>query len=395
MFADRTAWNLAPNALTTRQVALRRAGVPLLDLTVSNPTQCGFSYPSEVLEALMDPAALSYQPAPTGLLTAREAVAAWYARQGLTIDPAHLVVTASTSEAYGFLFRLLVNAGDRLLVPRPSYPLFQYLAQLHDLVVDTYPLRYRDRWTVDLAAVESAITPTTRALILVQPNNPTGSCATPQELAALVRLCAARDLAVIADEVFADYRFDEPSGGSAARCLGMPSAALTFTLGGLSKSLGLPQMKVAWMAVSGPPALVHEALGRLEVITDTFLSVSTPAQLALPRWLALAPTIQAQVLERVRSNRQWLAAQLVTRSGAALLAAEGGWSAMLRVPRVQDEEAAGLALLEREQVIVYPGYFFECEEPGYLVFSLLPPPAVFREGVARLLRGLEKFQETC
>lgn len=395
MFADRTAWDLAPNALTTRQAALRRAGVPLFDLTVSNPTQCEFRYPPTILEALTDPAGATYHPTATGLIVAREAVAAWYARQGLTVDPARLVLTASTSEAYGVLFRLLANPGDHLLVPRPSYPLFQYLAQLHDLVVDTYPLRYRDRWTVDLAAVESAITPATRALVLVQPNNPTGSCATPQELAALGHLGAARGLAVIADEVFAEYRFDEPSDGSAARSLGVPSEALTFTLGGLSKSAGLPQMKVAWVAASGPPALVQEALGRLEVITDTFLSVSTPAQLALPRWLALAPTIQAQILERVRSNRQWLAAQLVTRSGPALLAADGGWSAMLRVPRIADEEAVALTLLEREQVIVYPGYFFECEEPGHLVLSVLPPPALFREGVTRLLRGLEKFQETC
>ncbi len=395
MFADRTAWDLAPNAFTTRQVALRRAGLPLFDLTVSNPTQCGFHYPPEILQALTDPAGLTYQPMATGLTTAREAVAASYARHGVTIDPAHLVMTASTSEAYGFLFRLLANAGDHLLVPRPSYPLFQYLAQLHDLVVGTYPLRYRDRWTVDLAAVASAITSATRALILVQPNNPTGSCATPQQFAALARLCAAHGLALIADEVFADYRFDESSSVSVARCLGMPSEALTFTLGGLSKSAGLPQMKVAWVGASGPPALVQEALGRLEVITDTFLSVSPPAQLALPRWLALAPMIQAQILERVRDNRRWLAAQVVGRPSTALLAADGGWSAMLRVPAVRDEEAAVLALLEREQVIVYPGYFFECEEAGHLVLSLLPPPAVFQEGVARLLRGLEKFQETC
>ena len=395
MFADRTAWTLTPNALTMRQAALRRAGVLLYDLTLSNPTQAGFPDSPELLRPLADPAGLKYEPSPMGLLPAREAVAAWYARQGLTVDPAALVLTASTSEAYSFLFRLLANAGDHLLVPCPSYPLFHYLAQLHDLAVDTYPLRYRDRWAIDLAAVEAAITPATRAVILVQPNNPTGSCLTPQELAAVTRLCAARGLALIADEVFAEYLFAAPPGGAMARALGAPSGALTFTLGGLSKSLGLPQMKVAWMAVSGPPALVREALGRLEVIADTFLSVSTPAQQALPHWLALAPTLQAPILDRVQGHRRWLATRLATQSDVALLAADGGWSAMLRVSGMQDEEAAVLALLEHEQVVIHPGYFFDCEEPGVLVLSLLPPPAVFQEGVARLLRGLEKFQETC
>lgn len=387
MFSKRTAWDLTPNQLAQRREALTRAGVELLDLTESNPTRCGFRYPDALLAPLADPAALRYAPSPLGLPAARAAVAARYSG----VDPAHIVLTASTSEAYHVAFRLLCNPGDQVLVPAPSYPLFEYLARLDDVQPVPYPLRYGDRWAVDLDAVAAMIMPSTKALIAVHPNNPTGSCLTRAELACLGDLCRRHGLALIADEVFADYRWTL-SRETPATLLGTPGV-LTIALGGLSKTLGLPQMKLAWMAVSGPPALRDAALARLELIADTYLSVNTPAQQALPAWLALAPAIQSQIRRRVTDNRQWLAGQGLP--GAQLLTADGGWSAVLRVPSVRDEEAWVVRLLEQERVVVHPGYFFEFAEPGYLVVSLLPSPETFRAGITRLAMALAPSRGSC
>ena len=390
MFAERTAWPLGENALTRRRAALTAAGVPLLDLTESNPTRCGVVYPPALWPALADAAVAVYEPSPLGLPAARHAVAQLYAEKRVVVDPGRVLLTASTSEAYSFLFRLLADPGDEILAPRPSYPLFEYLIGLHDLRPVPYPLRYDGRWRLDLDALTAAVTPRTRAVIVVHPNNPTGSCLTADEWARLAAFCAERGLAVIADEVFAEYI--EPAAPAPRSLLGASgNGPLRFALGGLSKWLGLPQMKLGWMAVGGPSSLVEPALARLEVIADTFLSVNTPVQLALPRWRPLAPAVQSQIRRRVADHRRALAAALPGR----VLAADGGWSAVVRVPGVGDDERLALDLLERAHVVVHPGYFYEFDEPGHVVVSLLTAPSVFRDGLVRLREALEKPRPPC
>ncbi len=392
MFADRTAWALGENALTRRRAALAAAGVRLLDLTESNPTRCGITYPPELWPVLADPTVAVYEPSPLGLPAARQAVARIYAGKGVAVDPSRVALTASTSEAYSFLFRLLANPGDEILVPRPSYPLFDYLAALHDLRPVPYPLRYDGHWRVDLDALAAAVTPKTRVVIVVHPNNPTGSCLTADEWARVAQVCADRGVAVIADEVFAEYVEDAAAPRTLA---GAGTGPLLFALGGLSKWMGLPQMKLGWMAVSGPASLVEPALARLEIIADTFLSVNTPVQRALPRWLALAPTIQQQIRRRIADHRRCLRGLTHGSDPFEVLAADGGWSAVLRVPGVADDEQLMLDLLERAHVVVYPGYFYEFDEPGVLVVSLLAAPSVFHEGLARLREALEKRETPC
>ena len=293
MFAERTGWDLAPNALAKRLEQLRAAGAEILDLTESNPTRVGLAYPADLLAPLADPGGLLYDPQPKGLLPARQAVASLYATKGAPVGPERVLLTASTSEAYSHLFRLLANPGDEILVPRPSYPLFGYLADLSDVKTVSYPLRLQgDRWRVDPEELNSAAGPRVRAVVVVHPNNPTGSALTAEEWTAIAELCLRRGLALISDEVFADY-FREEAGGLPRTLLGGPAGEgpLTFALGGLSKFLGLPQMKLGWIACSGPPDLLAPALERLELIADTYLSLNTPVQRALPAWLVLAPAV--------------------------------------------------------------------------------------------------------
>ncbi|MBI4227489.1 MAG: pyridoxal phosphate-dependent aminotransferase [Candidatus Omnitrophica bacterium] len=404
MFARRTAWELGENALARRRAALERAGVPLLDLTESNPTRCEFTYPPELWQTLADPAAAAYDPSPLGWLPAREAVARGYADKGAAADPRRIVLTASTSESYSFLFRLLADPGDAILVPRPSYPLFDYLAGLHDVEPVAYPLAGGGPWRYDVDALRAALTPRTRAVVVVHPNHPTGSVLSGETWAALAALCADRGIAVIADEVFADYLV-EPARVPRTLLSGtlpVPGTSLypvpetlVFALGGLSKFLALPQMKLGWLAIGGPPALVEPALARLELIADTFLSVNTPAQRALPRWLAHAPAIQHQLRERIAENRQWLRGLTHGSDPFDVLASDGGWAAVVRVPGLDDEEAFALECLEQARLMVHPGYFYDVETPGHLVLSLLPPTARFREGVARLRQVLEKRRAAC
>ncbi|HEX6736656.1 MAG TPA: pyridoxal phosphate-dependent aminotransferase [Vicinamibacteria bacterium] len=381
MFSGRTAWDLTPNHLASLVDEQRRAGRELIDLTETNPTRAGFTAPADVLALLADPAGLHYDPQPAGLPAARQAVAADFARRGTTVAPEDLVLTASSSEAYALLFKLLADPGDQVLVPRPSYPLFDYLARLESVEAVPYALAYDGEWHLPRHAVEAALTERARAVVVVSPNNPTGSFLKRDEAAGLAELCARRGLALIADEVFADYPL-RPDPRRAAS-LAAESAALSFALGGLSKSCGLPQLKLGWIAVGGPGAQRAAALARLEVIADTYLSVNTPVQVAAPRLLARAAELRAPIAERVRANLVHLRAALAGSAGT-VLDAEGGWSAVVQVPATRSEEAWAAELLEREGVRVHPGFFFDFPGEAFLVVSLLTPPAAFQEGIARL-----------
>lgn len=383
MWASRTEWRLTPNKLSQQLELRRRAGLPILDLTESNPTRCGFFYSDDLLSVLAGPQNLVYEPSPKGLPAARQAVAAYYAGKGVAADPEHIVLTASTSEAYSFLFRLLANPGDRVLVPRPSYPLLDFLAAINDVELAAYPLLYSGGWHIDLTDLQRLITARTRAIVVVNPNNPTGSWLQHQELSELIAVCHGHDLALICDEVFADYPFS--ANPTRVATVAGTTDVLMFALGGISKLLGLPQMKLAWLCASGPAGPLREALARLEVIADTYLSVNTPVQWALPHWMAQRAQLSQQILNRVLANRQYLLDRLTRASVCECLRAEGGWYAVLRVPCTRPEEELVLTLLERDGVLIHPGYFFDFASEGYLVASLLPPPDVFQAGTQKVL----------
>lgn len=364
----------------------RSAGAAILDLTESNPTAAGFQYPADrILSALADPRALRYHPAPAGMPSAREAVSEYY---GGCVDADRILLTASTSEAYALVFKLLADPGDEILVPRPSYPLFDFLAALDNVRVRQYPLVYDGTWTIDFDALAEAITPRTRAIVLVNPNNPTGSFLKQSEVAGLITLCRDRSLALISDEVFSDYVFSDYEFGSDARLvrsLTPVTEVLTFCLSGLSKVAGLPQMKLGWIAVGGPQQERQLAFERLELIADTYLSVSAPVQCAAAVLLGVRSGLQAQILERVRSNRAFLSDHIGPASPWRLLGAEGGWYAVIEAPRIHSEEDWVLTLLAEDHVLVQPGFYFDFEREAFLVLSLLTPEAAFREGVGRIL----------
>jgi len=383
MFSARTRWDLRSNRLAALLEARHAAGARVIDLTQSNPTQAAIDYPPDLLRPLSDPSALRYEPTPLGLREAREAVAADYRRRGAEVPADRILLTSSSSEAYAFLFKLLCDPGDRVLVPRPSYPLFDYLAGLESVAVGHYPLRYDGEWHVDTGALAQAMTADTRAIVVVNPNNPTGSFLKRDEAAAIQGIASRHGAAVISDEVFADYapRPDPRRVG----CLAGKPAALTFCLGGLSKSCGLPQLKLGWMAVSGPRAQREDALARLEVMADTYLSVATPVQRALPTLLARRPELQAAIAARVAGNLDRLRRSLGAPSPVSLLEPEGGWYAPLRVPATVPEEERVAGLLEEDGILVHPGFFFEFPHEAYLVLSLLPEPGVFAEAVDRML----------
>ena len=359
----------------------RAAGTPILDLTESNPTAAGFAYPSDaILSALADPRSLRYAPGAAGLPAARDAVSAYY--EG-SVSPERILLTASTSEAYAFVFKLLADPGDEVLVPSPSYPLFDYLAALDSVRVIQYPLVYHSAWSIDFDALARAVTPRTSAIVLVNPNNPTGSFLKRSELAPLIALCLDHNLAIISDEVFADYLLDEQA--PVVRSLTVIDEVLTFCLSGLSKVAGLPQMKLGWIVTGGPPRHREQAFERLELIADTYLSVSAPVQWAAPALLGLRGGLQAQILARVRANRAFLRSQIGDASPWKLLATEGGWYAVLEAPRIHNEEDWVLSLLAEDDVLVQPGFFFDFEKEAFLVLSLLTAEDVFREGVGRIL----------
>ncbi len=383
MFSARVPADLAPNRLAAAEAALRGRGVPIIDLTETNPTAVGLPYPAELAAALGSPGVLRYEPHPFGLASAREAVAVVAGTGGRPVDPSRLVLTASTSEAYAFLFKLLCDPGDEVLVPVPSYPLFEHLTRLELVEIRTYPLEYHGTWSVDLHHLDAAMTGRTRAILVVSPNNPTGSVLGRHDLDALAARCAAGGLALVGDEVFADYLVDPRA--DRARVLDQDEA-LTFSLGGLSKSVGLPQVKLGWIAAGGPATLVDAALRRLEIICDAFLSVSAPVQHAVATMLDAGRLVREAILARVVRNLAELASLVPRFPACTLLRVEGGWSAVVRVPAPRSEEALALDLLERDHVLAHPGYFFDFPREAYFVVSLLPPPDEFREGATRLLR---------
>jgi alanine-synthesizing transaminase len=385
MFAERTNWNLAGNRLSAALARHGAGGKRLYDLTASNPTECGFDYDSEViLGALGNPTALRYEPNPKGLKSTRLAVTEYYSARGVRISADDVVLTTSTSEAYSFTFRLLCNAGDELLIPAPSYPLFSFLAEILDLKLLRYPLIYDHGWQIDFHSLEQAITSQTRGLIVVNPNNPTGHFVKEDELAKLNEICAAREMALIADEVFLDFSL----GADKRLTLAENDRALTFTMSGLSKIAGLPQMKMAWVIASGPEPLKNQALQRLEVIADTYLSPNAPVQLATPTFLEQRHGFQKQVMTRVRKNLAELDRQLAARKSCERLEMEGGWYAVLRVPAVWSDEELAVELLTKEDVYVHPGHFFDFAGDGYLVVSLIAREEEFAEGMKGVLATL-------
>ena len=386
MFSQRTNWKLSLNRFAQALEELRATGTPILDLTASNPTECGFRYDAaQILAAFQNPKSLIYEAQPKGLLAAREEVARYYLQDhGATVDPESLVLTTSTSEAYSYVFRLLCNAHDEILAPKPSYPLFDFLADLQDVTLIPYSLEYAHGWFIDFHSVIRALTPRTRAILLVHPNNPTGSFVHEEEVRQLNELCRERNLALIVDEVFLDYSFD----AARHRSFVTNQEALTFTLSGLSKIAALPQMKVAWVAVTGPESLVRPAMDRLEVIADTYLSLNTPTQWAFPGLLEQRHSLHPQVRERVKENRARLQAALSKKTSWQLLDAEGGWYAVLRVPADCSDEDLAIELLQKQHLLVHPGHFYDFPGEDHIVLSLITPTEVFREGVEKLLSGI-------
>ena len=425
MFSERTSWRLAQNRFTQAVEEARARGAKLLDLTASNPTRVGLRYDSSaILGALCSERALDYDPQAKGLLSAREAVARYYNEQRVSgersvasnvsagaipdkdgaMDPERIVLTASTSEGYSYVFRLLCNAGDELLVPKPSYPLFEFLADLQDVKLVPYPLIYDHGWQMDFHSMEKAVTARTRGVVLVHPNNPTGSYVHGEEWAPLNHFCHAHGLALIVDEVFLDYGLDagyavelrstgRPGEGVPTSSNRHPSFTanqdlLTFTLSGLSKISALPQMKVAWVVTSGPEEIASAAMARLEVIADTYLSMNAPIQWAVPALLEQRGDIQAQLMKRVRANLAELDRQLAAQNSCERLCVEGGWYAVLRVPVTRSDEELAIELVREKSVMVHPGHFYDFPSDGYLVLSLIAPEAEFAEGAGRVLNHL-------
>lgn len=387
MFSSRLNWDAPPNPLLQSLAAKRAAGVEILDLTESNPTRAGFTYDGrEILNALAHSQSLLYEPSPRGLPTARQAVADYYHDRGRVIDPDSIFLTASTSEAYGHLFKLLANPGDEILVPRPGYPLFDFLSALESVQQIYYPLGYDDAlgWQINFERLRAAIGPRTRAIVVVNPNNPAGNYLKQRELAELNTLCAGRRLALIVDEVFSDYGHGEDSQ-RVETAVGS-EGALTFVLSGLSKIAALPQMKLGWIQIGGPEPLVAAACARLEFIADTYLSVSVPIQHAAPTLLANRRHIQRQITTRINDNFGWLRQQCSQSRKCHALSREGGWYAVLEFhdPASDDERVS--QLLDLDHVFVHPGYFYDFAREGYLVLSLLTPTEVFQSGVERILR---------
>lgn len=383
MFSSRLPADTTVNAISRRLDELRAQGIDYVDLTESNPTRAGFPCPPGLLAPLSDARALRYEPQALGMPSAREAVAEDCRRRGANVEAEQVVLTASTSEAYSWLFKLLCNPGDRVLAPRPSYPLFEHLTRLEAVTLDHYDLEHHRRWDIDFTSVERALTADTRAILVVAPNNPTGSYLTASEFTRLRALCARKQVALIVDEVFVDYPLDVP--GDAVLDVAAQSDVLAFTLGGLSKAVGLPQLKLGWIVVGGPHDRQKDALAGLELIADSYLSVSTPVQVAAGALLAAGAAIRHEILARVRANLGSLRQEAARHPACEVLAVEGGWFAVIRVPATRPEEALVLDLLEHERVLVHPGFFFDFSREAYVVVSLLPERHIFVDAARRVL----------
>lgn len=388
MFSERTNWKLSQNRYTQALEKLRASGQSLIDLTVSNPTECGLNYNSEaILKAFQNPRSLTYEPAAKGLLAARKNVTQYYREDhGETVDPESIVLTTSTSEAYSYVFRLLCNPQDEVLVPKPSYPLFDFLADLQDVRLVPYHLHYAHGWFIDFESVQRALTPRTRAVLLVHPNNPTGSYTKAEERERLNRICRDRDLALIVDEVFLDFPLD----GQKRESFVASTDVLTFTLSGLSKITGLPQMKVGWVITNGPTSPTTEAIQRLEIIADTYLSVGSPMQWAFQELLEQRKRMQPQLQERIQENWTYLKSRLSQARKYELLETEGGWNAVIRlnqdaVEQSQGDEDFAIELMQARKVIVHPGHFYDFACEGHFVTSLITPVVDFRRGIEALL----------
>jgi alanine-synthesizing transaminase len=386
MFSQRTNWQLSRNNYTRALEELRASGASILDLTVSNPTLCAFHYDTgKILAAFQNSNALTYEPEPKGLLAAREEVAAYYKNdQRISIDPESLLLTTSTSEAYSYVFRLLCNPRDEILVPKPSYPLFDFLGDLQDVALIPYPLEYAHGWFIDFQSVFRALSPRTRAILLVHPNNPTGSYVQDEERHKLNALCRERGLALIVDEVFLDYRLADSSPQTFAG----NEECLTFTLSGLSKIAALPQMKVAWLAASGPDSIRKQALERLEIIADTFLSLNAPTQWAFPALFEQRHSLQPQILSRIRANWTNLKAGVRGHHSCELLDSTGGWYAVLKLQITQSDEDFAIDLLRKTHTLIHPGHFYDFAGNNFVVLSLITPPADFQRGISCLLQFL-------
>ena len=386
MFSRRTDWKLSPNRFTQAQRELQATGREVLDLTISNPTRAELHYDAEtILRALVNPQAMDYDPQPKGLRSAREAVAGYYGKHHNDIDPESIVLTTSTSEGYSYVLRLLCNVEDEILVPKPSYPLFEFLADLQDVKLVPYPLLYDHGWQIDFPSLYKAVNHRTRAVVVVHPNNPTGSFVADKERSALNQFCREYNLDLVADEVFLDYAHD----GASRATFADNREALTFTLSGLSKISGLPQMKLAWIVTGGTDEQVSAALARLEVIADTYLSMNAPIQLAAPALLEQRHSVQPLVLDRVRANLSELDRGLAKHKNCRRLDVAGGWYAVLRVPVTQSDEDLAIEILRKHSVLVHPGHFYDFPSDGYLIVSLITPLQDFRKGIAKVLELLD------
>jgi len=391
VFSDRTAWNLEPNPLSKALANRLSSGKPVIDLTESNPTKCGFHFEAgQILGALSDPASLIYDPVPQGLLPARNAVVDYYRSHNCAVNVNDIFLTTSTSEAYSFLFRALCNPGDEVLIPQPGYPLFNFLADIQDVAMAPYPLIYDYGWQIDFHALQRAITARTRAIVVVNPNNPTGHFCKADDMHRLNQICLESDLALIADEVFLDFSL----GKGILPTFASNNEALTFTMSGLSKISGLPQMKVAWLIAGGPEALKQQAVARLEMIADTYLSMNTPMQLALPILLNLRHNFQKQCVDRTRNNLAQLDKVLSPQKLCTRLNLEGGWYAVVRVPVTGGDDDLALELLNTRGLYIHPGHFYDFPGDGYLVVSLITPELPFATGMKALLALIgEKFRQ--
>ncbi|MDA8142074.1 MAG: pyridoxal phosphate-dependent aminotransferase [Desulfobacteraceae bacterium] len=392
MFSNRFDWQAQPNALSTLLAQKKAAGQSVIDLTQSNPTRVGLAYDHEaILAALSQAAALVYEPDARGWPGARRAIAEYYQEKGCAIDPEKLFLTASTSEAYGLLFKLLADGGDEVLIPSPGYPLLAYLARFEGLQAVAYPLRYdpEQGWQIDLDLLEALIAPKTRAILVVSPNNPTGSYVKPKELSILDELCRRHDLALVVDEVFADFAADPSASNRLGSVLGR-TQCLTFVLNGFSKVLALPQIKLGWIAMAGQARLTLEAGHRLESLLDFYLPVSAPVQYAVAPLLGLRPAIQSQIIQRLQDNEQILRAQVAGLSNSRLLRREGGWYAIIEVADHLGDEERVIQLLAQANTLVHPGFFYDFHRDGFLVLSLLPEPSTFQTGVLNILQAFGK-----